>query len=46
MKTCVIGLFEKKIATVLIAQYDEEIIGYAIYYPVFGSFAGGGRSAS
>ena len=33
-------IFEKKIATVLIAQYDEEIIGYAIYYPVFGSFAG------
>ena len=33
-------IFEKKIASVLIAQYDEEIIGYAIYYPVFGSFAG------
>ena len=33
-------IFEKKIATVLIAQYDEEIVGYAIYYPVFGSFAG------
>ena len=32
-------IFEKKIATVLIAEYNEEIIGYAIYYPIFGSFA-------
>ncbi len=31
-------LFEKKIATALIAQYNDEVIGYAIYYPVFGSF--------
>jgi len=33
-------IFEKKAATVLLAQYNNEIIGYAIYYPVFGSFAG------
>ena len=33
-------IFEKKVATVLIAEYDDEIVGYAIYYPVFGSFAG------
>ena len=32
-------IFEKKIATVLIAEYNEEIIGYAVYYPIFGSFA-------
>ena len=41
-------LFEKKIATALIAQYNDEVIGYAIYYPVFGSFAaeGGVHSSS
>lgn len=33
-------IFEKKVATVLIAEYNNETIGYAIYYPVFGSFAG------
>lgn len=32
-------IFEKKIATALIAEYNNEIIGYAIYYPIFGSFA-------
>lgn len=32
-------IFEKKIATGLIAEYNNEPIGYAIYYPVFGSFA-------
>lgn len=32
-------IFEKKIATVLIAEYNHETVGYAIYYPVFGSFA-------
>ena len=35
-------IFEKKIATVLIAEYNHEVIGYAIYYPVFGSFAATG----
>ncbi len=33
-------IFEKKVATVLLAEYNNEIIGYVIYYPVFGSFAG------
>ena len=33
-------IFEKKVATVLFAEYNNEIIGYVIYYPVFGSFAG------
>lgn len=32
-------LFEKKIATALIAEIDNEPIGYAIYYPTFASFA-------
>lgn len=32
-------IFEKKVATALIAEYNNETIGYAIYYPVFGSFA-------
>ncbi len=32
-------LFEKKIATAVIAELNGEPIGYAIYYPVFASFA-------
>jgi GNAT superfamily N-acetyltransferase len=32
-------LFEKNIATVLIAELNGEPVGYAIYYPVFASFA-------
>ncbi len=32
-------IFEKKVATALIAEYNDETIGYAIYYPIFGSFA-------
>lgn len=35
-------LFERKIADVLIAEYNSEAIGYAVYYPVFGSFAAEG----
>lgn len=35
-------LFERKIATALIAEYNDEAIGYAIYYPIFGSFAAEG----
>lgn len=35
-------IFQKKIATALIAEYDNEAIGYAVYYPVFGSFAAEG----
>lgn len=33
-------IFEKKVATVLIAECNNDAIGYAIYYPVFGSFSG------
>lgn len=36
-------LFERKAATVLIAEYDKETIGYALYYPVFGSFSAAGK---
>lgn len=36
-------LFERKIATALIAEYDGEAIGYALYYPVFGSFSAIGK---
>lgn len=32
-------LFEKNIATALIAELNGEPVGYAIYYPVFASFA-------
>lgn len=32
-------LFEKKIATAVIAEMDNEPIGYAIYYSTFASFA-------
>lgn len=32
-------LFDKKIATAIIAEFDGNPVGYAIYYPVFGSFA-------
>lgn len=35
-------LFKKKIATVLIAEYNYEAIEYAIYYPIFTSFASTG----
>lgn len=32
-------LFERKIATILLIEYEGKTIGYAIYYPIFGSFA-------
>ena len=32
-------LFERKIATILLMECDDQVIGYAIYYPIFGSFA-------
>lgn len=32
-------LFERKIATILLMECDNQVIGYAIYYPIFGSFA-------
>lgn len=37
-------LFEKKIATALLAEYDGITAGYALYYPVFGSFAAAGKA--
>ncbi len=36
-------LFERKIAVVLIAEYNKDAVGYALYYPVFGSFSAAGR---
>ena len=36
-------LFEKNIATALIAKINNKPIGYAIYYPVFGSFSAVGN---
>lgn len=36
-------LYEKNIATVLIAEYAGEAAGYALYYPVFGSFSAAGK---
>lgn len=35
-------LFEKNIATALIAEYNGVPVGYAIYYPIFASFAAKG----
>lgn len=35
-------LFEKKVAAVWLAEYEGETAGYALYYPVFGSFAAAG----
>ena len=39
-------IFERKIATVLIAEYDGEAVGYALYYPIFGSFCGRRQGSS
>ena len=36
-------LFEREIATVLIAEYNGKAIGYALYYPMFGSFSAVGK---
>lgn len=36
-------LFGRNIATVLIAEYHGEAIGYALYYPIFASFAAAGK---
>lgn len=32
-------IFDKKVATALIAEFDGNPVGYAIYYPIFGSFS-------
>ena len=36
-------LFERNIATALIAELGEEAVGYAIFYPVYGSYAARGK---
>ncbi len=36
-------IFERKICTTLLAEYDGQPVGYAIYYPVFGSYSARGR---
>ena len=36
-------LFEKNIATTLILTLDNNPIGYALYYPIFGSFSANGK---
>ena len=36
-------IFEKNIATSFLAEYNGEIIGYALYYPIFGSFSAKGK---
>ena len=36
-------LFDRNIATTFIAQYNGENIGYALYYPIFGSFSAKGK---
>ena len=36
-------LFEKNIATALLCELDGKAIGYAIYYPIFGSFPACGK---
>ncbi|KAK8836585.1 hypothetical protein M9Y10_037519 [Tritrichomonas musculus] len=36
-------LFERKIAEALIAEYDGNAVGYALYYPIFGSFSAIGK---
>ena len=37
-------LFEKNIATTLLAEYNGKTVGYAIYYPIFGSFSAKGKA--
>ena len=36
-------LFEKQIATTLLAELNGEVVGYAMYYPIFGSFSAKGK---
>ena len=37
-------MFERNIATGLLLYKNNEPIGYAIYYPIFGSFSGKGKA--
>lgn len=36
-------LFERKIASVLIAEVDGKTAGYALYYPAYGSYSARGK---
>ena len=36
-------LFERRVATVLIGELEGRAVAYALYYPVFGSFAAEGK---
>ena len=36
-------LFDKQIATTLLAELNGEVVGYAMYYPIFGSFSAKGK---
>lgn len=36
-------LFERRVGVVLIGELEERAVAYALYYPVFGSFAAEGR---
>ncbi len=36
-------LFERKIATALFAEDGGEVVGYAIYYPTYGSYSAHGK---
>ena len=36
-------LFERNIASFYIAEIENQVAGYALYYPVFGSFSAAGR---
>ena len=36
-------LFDRKIATALLAEANGKAVGYAIYYPVYGSYSARGR---
>ena len=36
-------LFERKIATALFAEAGGEVVGYAIYYPTYGSYSAHGK---
>ena len=37
-------LFDKNIATTFLAEENGKTIGYAIYYPIFGSFSAKGKA--
>ena len=36
-------LFERKIATALLAEFEGEAVGYAIFYPIYGSYSAKGK---